>query len=422
MRKPFSLFFFILLCCSVGLTSCRYFSADDSKITSINIIDRNGLAETICNKDRLANYEQTDFLSPQPYQKVLRVFGRDKNGTVRSTITSYHPNGLIKQYLEAVNSRAQGVYREWHPNGQQKIESCVIGGTADINTAAEESWLFDGISQAWDEEGHLLATIPYTKGDLDGEARYFHSNGSLWKRSPYRKNALHGVQEIFLEDNSLFQSTHFSNGIKEGASVRYWPDGSIAYQEKYQGGLLMEGAYFDLEGKVVAEIHKGNGFRALFGKKHLQALQQFKKGIQEGLVQVFDEKQTLVREVSMKNEEKEGEEIEYYPNGSPRLSMTWQGGLLQGPVKTWYENGNLETQREMSLNKRCGLSSAWYPNGSLMLLEDYENDNLVKGEYYRLGESSPLSKVERGKGIATLFSQDGTLSRKILYEDGKPQD
>lgn len=428
MKKLSKIHFFptIFVAAALVLTGCRYFSGevDPAKITSINIIDRNGMTETICSKDRLNAFQKTDFLSPQPYQKVLRVFGRDKKGDVRSTITSYHPNGQIKQYLESLNNRAYGIYREWHPNGELKVESKVIGGIADLNTQAEESWIFEGICKAWNEEGALLAEIFYSKGELEGEAKYYHPNGTLWKLCPYEKNALHGTQKVFLENGDLHQTVAYEKGLKEGLSIRYWDPFSIAYEERYQNGLLMESEYFDRDGHSVSKIQEGKGYRAIFGKKHLQALQEFRGGIQEGEVKIFDENQTLLRVFSVKNGEKEGEEIDYFPTKSlallPRLLMTWQEGILQGPVKTWYENGNLESQKEMSQNKKNGLSTAWYENGALMLIEEYDSDRLVKGEYFRQGESIPISKVERGKGIATLFTPDGTFSRKIYYQEGKP--
>lgn len=409
------------------LPGCRYFgtNVDPAKITSINIIDRNGLTETISSKDRLDFFQKTDFLAPQPYQKVLRVFGREKNGEIHSIITSYHPNGQIKQYLEAVNNRAYGICREWHANGQLKVEGQVIGGVADLNTQAEESWLFDGLNKAWNEDGVLLAEIIYCKGELEGEAIYYHSNGKLWKVSPYHKNVLHGTQKIFLEDAFLFQTTAYINGVKEGSSIRYWNDSSVAYEEQYQNDRLIESKYFDNHGKCVAEIHQGEGFRAIFGKRHLQALQEFRNGVQEGQVKIFDEHHSLLREYSVKNGEKTGEEIDFFQDPTrplPRLLMTWQEGVLHGPVKTWYENGHLESQREMSQNKKNGLSTAWYENGALMLIEEYENDRLTKGDYFRQGEIVPISKVEHGKGIATLFTADGAFSRKIYYQDGKPLD
>lgn len=394
---------------------------DPGKVTSINIIDRNGLSETIHSKDRLTAYENTDFLSPQPYQKVMRVFGREKSGDVKSCITSYHPNGQVKQLLESINNRAFGRYQEWYPNGQIKIEATVIGGIADLNTLAEQSWLFDGVNRAWDEDGNLAAEISYEKGELAGESIYYHPNGEVWKQSFFKKNALSGLQSIYHEDGSLLQTTEYVAGLREGLSIRYWSPSDIAYQEQYEKGFLMEAKYFSQDGTLIAEINHGSGFKAIFGRKDLLELQEFQEGRQEGAVKIFDEKGSLIRTWIVRNGEKHGEEIDYFPSSTlSKLQITWNAGILQGTMKTWYENGNLESQREISENKKNGLLTAWYRNGALMLVEEYDDDKLIKGEYFRLGEKIPTSKIDKGAGIATLFNADGNFSRKVYYQDGKP--
>ncbi len=413
----------LLSICVIALSGCG-FSPDQippDKITSINIIDRNGMSETINAKERLNAFENTDFLSPQPYQKVMRVYGKQPNGDVRSCITSYHPNGQVKQLLLSVNNRAYGTYSEWYPNGKLKVEAKVIGGIADINTQAEQSWLFDSKNCAWDEDGHLIASIQYEKGDLQGESIYYHPNGQIWKTCPYSKNVLHGSVRIFLEDGSLFQTLSYKEGVKDGICTRYWEGSSIAFQENYEKGLLMEARYYDGHGSTTATIQGGKGFRAIFGKKQLQELQEFKGGIQDGSVKIFDEKHNLISVCMMKNGEKMGEEINYFPGSKqPKLLLTWHEGVLQGPMKTWYSNGQIESQREMTSNQKHGLLSAWYRSGSLMLVEEYDNDILVKGEYYRIGEKAPTSQIERGKGIATLFNPEGNFFRKVAYQDGRP--
>lgn len=402
-------------------TACRSIGEGD-KITSINIIDRNGMSETISSQDRLDAYQQTDFLGPQPYQKVLRFYARDKKGDVRSQITSYHPNGQIKQHLEAVNNRANGNYREWYSNGQLKLEATVIGGSADINTQAEESWLFEGNNRAWDEEGHLIAEFHYVKGELQGESIYYHSNGKIWKKNPYQNNFLNGTYQVFLETGSLLQTIEYQNGVKQGQSIRYWNNKQTAAEESYDKGLLIQARYFDSQGSLISEIKEGSGFKALFGKEKLQELQEYRKGVQEGLVKIFNEEHQLIRTFSILNSERNGEEIDYYPqNMQPKLLITWNNGVIQGPVKTWYENGTLETMREMSQNNKNGLLTAWYKNGSLMLVEEYDNDKLVKGEYYRLNEKIPVSKIEHGQGIAMMHNSDGYFIKKIAYRDGIPE-
>ncbi|MCC5832182.1 MAG: hypothetical protein JJU12_03975 [Chlamydiales bacterium] len=413
----------LALCIALSLCGtgfCRV-KADPNKMTSINIIDRNGMSETISSKERLSAFEKTDFLSPQPYQKVLRVFGRNKKGDVRSCITSYHPNGQPKQYLDALNNRAFGGYREWFPNGQLKIDAWVIGGNADLNTSAEQSWLFEGRNRVWNEDGILIAEIPYYRGELHGQALYYHDNGSVWKVTPYYNGLLHGTQQIFLDNGTPFQTVDYRSGKKEGFSVRYWGSMQVAYQEEYTDDLLMEAQYFDAYGRKVSEIRGGKGVRAVFGKNELQELQEYENGIQEGEVRVFDELEQLIRVYHVKNSVKHGEEIDYFPNTTQtKLLLSWNDGVLQGCIKTWYENGNPESQREISANKKNGLLTGWYRNGALMLVEEYDNDKLLKGEYYRLGESVPVSKIERGSGIATLFTPEGTFSRKVYYQDGKP--
>src|SRR5262245_58743036 len=98
----------------LSLTSCqnRLFIPGPNDITCINIIDKNGFSETFKNKDRIKEYACVDFEAPQPYQKVLRIFGRDQTGIIHSKITSYHENGQIKQSLDVINNRAGGEYKE----------------------------------------------------------------------------------------------------------------------------------------------------------------------------------------------------------------------------------------------------------------------------------------------------------------------
>lgn len=389
------------------------------KLISIHLVNRSGTSETLSSKERLEAFQKIDFLAPQPYEKVCRVYALSKKGERLSLITSYHPNGQIKQFLEAINQRACGGYWEWYANGEMKVMSQVVGGVADLTVAAQETWLFDGVSHAWDEEGHLLAQISYSKGELEGESLYYHPNGALWKVLPYSKNRLHGEERLFLETGALLQTTHFYKGEKEGLSVRTWPSKAVAFEEFYQKGRLQRGHYFDKEGAPVAKVEEGRGVRALFGKEGLVQLQEYRHGEQEGGVKLFDEEGELIRTYGWRDGRKEGEEL-CYLNRKKRLSMRWQGGVLEGPVRSWYESGALESQKEMSQNQRNGLSTAWYPNGALMLVEEYEKDRLFKGEYFRLGESLPLSKVERGEGIATLFNQEGSFLRKILYKAGQP--
>lgn len=449
----------ILLCL---LLLCSW-KQPPKQLTSINVIDHHGMSQTISSKNRLAEFEKIDFLSPQSYQKVMRIYAKEKNGDTRSLLTSYHPNGQIKQYLEAVNNRANGTYCEWFANGHMKVQAFVIGGIADLNAQAEESWLFDGTTQAWDDAGHLAAHISYCRGELEGVATYYHPNGALWKQTPYVKGEIDGKQSIYYEDGSLLQTTCYCHGIKEGICSRYWPDRmssdfsdpqsagidgnlnqivenertaglekiaqvhenfcgqGLAYREEYSSGKLQEAFYLSTTGERIATIHEGAGTRLLFRKEGVYERQEYQKGVQQGKIERFDAQGCLICCYQLKEGLRYGESIDYYPlTSQPKILMTWQEGQLQGPTKTWFENGTLESQREMSRNQKNGLLMGWYRNGSLMLVEEYDNDRLVKGEYFRVDEKSPISCVENGKGIAHLFDNSGGLCQKVQYFEGRP--
>ena len=92
---------------------------------------------------------------------------------------------------------------------------------------------------------------------------------------------------------------------------------------------------------------------------------------------------------------------------------------ISGIVKTWYNNGKLESQRELSRNKKNGSSLGWYRDGSLMYMEEYEDDVLSKGQYFKKNHKESVSSIANGNGLATLYDENGIFLRKVLYAKGK---
>ena len=420
---PLSFAIIILTACGSRQQTVYY---AEPELVSINIIDRNGMSETINNVERLEQYQQVDFLQPQPYQKVLRVYSRDDQGNIPAAITSYHPNGSPQKYLEVINSRAYGNYKEWYPNGVLKVEAFIIEGSGDIVDGSEKTWIFDGCAKAWDDQGGLEASIFYHKGHLEGVSTYYHSNGNIWKVIPFIQNSINGTAEIYCPDGTLLQSTNYCNGLKEGDSKRYWSADKLSAEETYCEGLLAFGRYYDKCGECLCQINEGNGVRAVFSKDGVAEFEEYHNGILEGEVRVLDRYGRVINIYHAKNGVKHGEDIFYYDAArlqqklNPKISINWFDGKIQGVIKTWYDNGTLESQREMSNNKRNGHSSAWYRDGALMLIEEYEQDTLIKGEYYSKVDKFPVTTVVEGNGTATLFDSEGALVNKIEYKDGKP--
>lgn len=422
--------FLILLCIfCISSLHTEAFSANSREtyqqltLVGINIIDRNGVSETICAKDKLKKYQRTNFLDPQPYQKVVRTY-KNRQGEQVSCITTYHPNAQLHQYLECVNNRACGLFREWFANGKIKIQANIVGGIADLHPSAETSWIFDGTSYAYFQDGSLRATIAYHKGELTDTSVYYHRNGRVWKTIPYKHGKQHGTVETWTPQGTLLKTESFHMDRLNGACIRYGNETTPYYsQEYYEMGKLISGKYFNPEdNSLVAEIVAGQGTRCLFNENHLIEQQQYFQGEQNGLTKIFDTTgKYLLHTYHIYRGEKHGEEVFFYPKTEqPKNLFTWHQGTLHGTTKSWYASGQLESTREFLNNEKNGILTVYYPNGQLMLSEEYEHDQLICGEYYRLGDKRPCATVLDGNGTAMLFSPSGGINKKIVYKEGKP--
>jgi antitoxin component YwqK of YwqJK toxin-antitoxin module len=419
-----------LILCLLAFAGCNRFNNEFSyPLIAIQIEDRNGLTETVSTPERLEAFEKLDYTSSQPYKKVLRIF--KKGGKSHSKITTYHPNGVICQYLEAEEMRAHGLYREWHPNGQLKIEAHVIGGTADISAAAQKDWLFDGINCVWDEKGQIIAKILYAKGSMEGESVYFYPSGEIEKEISFKNNVPEGLSIEYTLQKEIRSKTYFQKGVKHGMSLGYFSNGKTAWEEEYSEGLLLNASYYNLLGELISGVEDGRGRQALYIGDALSLLIEIRRGSPEGIVKIFTSKGELQGSYFVKNGQKQGEEIEYFLPHQPheqekelkiKLSLHWDQDTIHGIVKTWYYDGRLQSQREYCHNQKQGSSVAWYNNGSLMFMEEYEAGQLVQGSYYKKNQHEPISTVSHGSGTAYIYDEDGIFLRKITYAKGKPLD
>ena len=394
------------------------------RMISIQIVDRNGFKETISSIDRIAIYEKTNFLTPQPYEKVIRMFARNDSGKTPSKLTTYHENGEPWQYLEVVNGRACGIYREWHSNGALRLDVRVIEGLGDLGEEAQMGWVFDGISRAWDERGNLLVEINYEKGKLQGNAYYYHLNGQVSKMIPYEGDLIDGELIYYNEQGKLIGKTPYKKGMREGIATYKGDKLQPSYSEEYHGDRLIQATYHDFSGKIINRIENGVGKQAIYINGYLHSIREYRDGVPEGEVKLFDSNGHLKTLFHIKDGMKHGEEWVYYSvlgnnEPKPKLYIEWYEDAIHGICRTWYSDGTLESEREMINNQKQGIASAWYKDGSLMLIEEYENDHLHKGAYMKKGESKPVSFIENGDGTATLFDKGGYFVKRVLYQKGQ---
>ena len=71
---------------------------------------------------------------------------------------------------------------------------------------------------------------------------------------------------------------------------------------------------------------------------------------------------------------------------SPPKGHEWKcvnkDGLPDGPWRTWYDGGQLMSERNMKLGKEHGRQRSWWPNGQLMMEGISVDGNRYKGFKY----------------------------------------
>ncbi len=422
-RKIKTLFYLSSVLC---LSSCMNYQqiSEREKIVSIQIIDKNDIHETHKSSEQLEKYTHIDFLSPQPYKKVIRSVNCGEKK--KEILTSYHKNGVIHKYLETSSGRAHGEYKEWHPSGKLRIEAFVMEGIGDISDEALPSYIFDKNSYVFDEQGKVLAEIHYDKGVLTGKSQYFYSNGIISKVIPYERGLIHGKVIYYNEDGKEVGYSHYANGQKNGESFFAGNNSYPKKIEQYENGKLIKAKYFDVFGNVISEIIDGNGNRIKYKKGILIKEEQYSSGVRDGLIKQFHQNGNLHSTYHIKNGQKNGEEIVFYDlttceqTPPQKYSIFWKDGSANGIIKTWYKNGNLESEKSVIDNNKQGIYIAWYEDGNLMMVEEYDKNTLIDGKYLKKGEDLPVSRVTKGRGVATIFDKNGHFIRKIEYAKGTP--
>ena len=127
-----------------------------------------------------------------------------------------------------------------------------------------------------------------------------------------------------------------------------------------------------------------------------------------------------INDIEISKEEKQEEiqfpEIEekgYYKSGKLKYTGTLWKGFRIKRWKSWYENGNLESDGEFSMKgEEEGEWRYYHQNGKIKNIANYENGKLV-GLVKNFNENGKLYST-------TYYEKDSNLTKwKFFYEDEK---
>ena len=111
-------------------------------------------------------------------------------------------------------------------------------------------------------------------------------------------------------------------------------------------------------------------------------------GAPDRIVQVFDERGTLLSETAYRDGRKVGRHVSYWPGGGQRVATIYNGDVIEGEYRAWHANGQLAELKHYVSGHQAGMQQAWTDRGELFL-----NFEVRNGRHYGLVNSRPCLPV-----------------------------
>jgi antitoxin component YwqK of YwqJK toxin-antitoxin module len=184
------------------------------------------------------------------------------------------------------------------------------------------------------------------------------------------------------------------NGLRQGKWIVYWDSNQnevidstqakychlVVYREGKKIGMAR--SYF-LDGNIYEEIPYN------------------KKGdMIDGIYKVYYSNGLMLHELPMIKGVNHGIYKEYYESGQLRSETPFVNGFVCGVWKIYYESGQLKNEIPRMNDLFEGISKSYYENGQLQSEVPYVGGETING-------------------ISSYYNEDGTISSKFIWENGK---
>ena len=321
------------------------------------------------------------------------------------------------------NDGAVEVVRERYPNGNVRIERCVM-------LDADKNYVNHGAWKMFAANGDVIAEGQYEMGRRIGLwTRFVNRNESpVLNESPYNRfkapfisqaNFIDGTidGEWLIEDSDkrkVVQIT-FKNGERHGPAIAWLPTGKTYRQATYDEGVPV--------GDVL-EVNSKNG--------------EF-----ERTATYVDGRKVVTKTTNFKGTRNKKTEALYLAATTVKKSPDdfWslrfaeyasQGkDLRHGSWKAWYANGKPQEEGFYQNDRKSGTFSYWHENGQIAVTGEYKDD-VPQGMwvwYHENGLKSAIGKYQEGAYIGEWrwWNDEGRLTKRKTYDGteaitSQPQD
>lgn len=358
-----------------------------------------------------------------------------KNGKTDGEYIEYHNNGAVHFRYLAKNGNYDGRIDYFDTNGVKYATRTFVNDILSEGSYYDKKGLEIGSSRmqngkldftAYNEDGYKLSTIPYNdKGQRNGLQQLFYRSGKLSETAEYKNNELDGKVTGYNVNGKISYSYVCKAGKKDGYYISYYQNGAREkegwYVDDQAQGVWI---YYDEQGNTVTRSgflnDELNGPQTEYWPNgRLKFRNLYEHGDLVSIIQ-FD---TLGNQATaMELRSGNGKYNVRYPNGKSSAEGNYRNGLLDGVFTTFYFNHTPEAIQYFKGGLRDSIYSAYNYEGKLVNQGRYVN-NEKTGTWKKYDRSGQLYAEEHYDhdllhGKTVYFYPDGQAEVEIDYVYG----
>jgi antitoxin component YwqK of YwqJK toxin-antitoxin module len=251
----------------------------------------------------------------------------------------------------------------------------------------------------------VVVTRSYASGTLDGETTFTYPHSSqIQKKQIYQAGTLVQETEYFFDGTPKLQNIYHSPDYGTTSMYTWYLSGTPKSIERYQDNNLMTGEYFTTLNQRDSLVEDMQGSR--LNRDDYGQLQS---------TDIIENGQMVLRHT-------------YHPNGSPRETIPYRNGLIDGIKRTYHPAGEPDTIEQWSIGQQDGMTVVFqhgekysevpYYNGEKHGVECRYRDgqDKVKEISWHSGQLNGPSTTYVGDNIKTDWYYKGKPVSKADYE------
>ena len=264
------------------------------------------------------------------------------------------------------------IIRQRYPDGNVQIARHVMQD-------ASGNWVNDGQWKLFDQQGAMIASGSYRNGAMHGKWSRLHTTGSggifsnvpfIEFDGPYASHAQFEAGELsgpwIIQDRTgqKILEIPYKKGRRNGVAVWYLPQGKIYRRMEFADGVpvgnLVE---YDKQGKIRRKETYKNGMKIVNNVTYYRPSGQKR---QESIVQ-------------RGRLELQGEDDWW--EAKPAPMMVTGKDVQDGPIRSWFENGQTKMVGNLVQDTRVGQFTWWHRNGTKQLIGQYDKFGSKTGRW-----------------------------------------